>query len=126
MPKTIGGKRPGAGRPATGRDPSRTFRLSDEFIASVDAWAALQGDEPGRSEAIRRLVELGLKTEEPSKLVRKPVRSARAAELAAAQIEKMIDPSAPPEERAQRRQRLTKGPPEFREDRVDLPKVKPK
>jgi hypothetical protein len=61
MPKTIGGKRPGAGRPATGRDPSRTFRLSDEFIASVDAWAALQDDEPGRSEAIRRLVELGLK-----------------------------------------------------------------
>jgi hypothetical protein len=25
------------------------------------AWAAAQDDEPGRSEAIRRLVELGLK-----------------------------------------------------------------
>jgi hypothetical protein len=60
-PKTVGGKRPGAGRPATGRDPSRTFRLSDEFIADVDAWAAAQEDKPGRSEAIRRLVELGLK-----------------------------------------------------------------
>jgi hypothetical protein len=29
---------------------------------SVDAWAARQSDEPGRSEAIRRLVELGLKS----------------------------------------------------------------
>jgi hypothetical protein len=35
--------------------------LSDEFIANVDAWAASQTDQPGRSEAIRRLVELGLK-----------------------------------------------------------------
>jgi hypothetical protein len=49
------------GRPATGKAPSRTFRLSDEFITALDAWAAQQPDEPGRSEAIRRLVELGLK-----------------------------------------------------------------
>ncbi len=37
------------------------MRLSDEFIAKVDAWAGKQDDTPGRSEAIRRLVELGLK-----------------------------------------------------------------
>jgi hypothetical protein len=37
------------------------MRLSDEFISSVDNWAAKQADKPGRSEAIRRLVELGLK-----------------------------------------------------------------
>jgi hypothetical protein len=37
------------------------MRLSDEFITSVDAWAAKQADNPSRSEAIRRLVELGLK-----------------------------------------------------------------
>jgi hypothetical protein len=60
-PKNHGGKRPGAGRPATGKDPVRTMRLSDEFIAKVDAWAAAQDDEPARSEAIRRLVELGLR-----------------------------------------------------------------
>nr|WP_249817628.1 hypothetical protein [Bradyrhizobium sp. 147] len=35
--------------------------MSDEFIASIDAWAARQDDQPSRSEAIRRLVELGLK-----------------------------------------------------------------
>jgi hypothetical protein len=28
---------------------------------SVDAWAAAEDDQPSRSEAIRRLVELGLK-----------------------------------------------------------------
>jgi hypothetical protein len=50
----------------------------------------------------------------------------RAQELAAKTIEKILDPSAPPAERAQRRRRLTKGPPEFREDRVDLPKAKGK
>jgi metal-responsive CopG/Arc/MetJ family transcriptional regulator len=37
------------------------MRLSDEFMAEVDRWAANQTDAPGRSEAIRRLVELGLK-----------------------------------------------------------------
>ena len=42
-------------------NPTRTIRLSDEFIARVDAWAADQPDLPVRSEAIRRLVELGLK-----------------------------------------------------------------
>ena len=52
-------KRPG--RPATGQDPVRAIRLSDEFLTEVDRWAARQKDEPGRSEAIRRLVELGLK-----------------------------------------------------------------
>ena len=62
IPKTVGGKRAGAGRPATGKDPVRTKRLSDEFMASVDAWSGRQDDTPSRSEAIRRLVELGLKT----------------------------------------------------------------
>jgi hypothetical protein len=41
--------------------PARTMRLSDELITHVDAWAAKQADEPSRSEAIRRLVEIGLK-----------------------------------------------------------------
>jgi hypothetical protein len=50
----------------------------------------------------------------------------RAQELATNAIEKIIDPSAPAEERAERRRRLTKGPTEFREDRVDLPKAKGK
>jgi hypothetical protein len=59
--KSRGGRRPGAGRPATGKDPVRAIRLSDEFLEKVDGWAAQQMDRPGRSEAIRRLVEIGLK-----------------------------------------------------------------
>ncbi|KAA0072506.1 hypothetical protein CIW50_24670 [Tardiphaga sp. P9-11] len=55
MPKTQGG------RPATGRDPVRAIRLSDNFVAQIDAWSDQQEDKPGRSEAIRRLVELGIK-----------------------------------------------------------------
>jgi hypothetical protein len=35
--------------------------MSNEFMATVDAWAAKQEDHPSRAEAIRRLVELGLK-----------------------------------------------------------------
>jgi hypothetical protein len=49
------------GRPATGRDPVTAIRLSAEMRASVDQWASVQEDGPARSEAIRRLVELGLK-----------------------------------------------------------------
>jgi hypothetical protein len=37
---------------------------------------------------------------------------------------KMVDPTLHPEERGQRRRRLTKGPEEFREVRVDRSKTK--
>jgi hypothetical protein len=100
------------------------MRLSDEFIAKVDSWAEKQDDKPGRTEAMRRLVELGLTVKVPVRPAGKPGRRMRARELATTAIEGMIDPAAPPEERAQRRRRLTKGPPEFRGDRVDQPKAK--
>jgi hypothetical protein len=60
----------------------------------------------------------------PAKPVSKPGRLLRAQEFAAEAIDKIVDPAAPPEERAQRRHRLTKGPEEFREVRVDRPKKK--
>jgi hypothetical protein len=44
----------------TGQDPVTAIRLSQELRAAVDVWAAKQDDKPGRSEAIRRLVEIGL------------------------------------------------------------------
>lgn len=50
------------GRPATGRGLQIGTRWSDEIVAMIDAWAAAQEDEPGRSVAIRRLVEIGLKS----------------------------------------------------------------
>jgi Arc/MetJ-type ribon-helix-helix transcriptional regulator len=120
-----GGKRPGSGRKPTGTDPARTIRLSDQFLDKIDHWATQQEDQPSRSEAIRQLVELGL-------TIRKTVtqapaaRAARAKELAKTAIGKMTDATAPPDERAQRRHQLTKGPAEFREARIDQPKAKGK
>jgi hypothetical protein len=36
-------------------------RVDEEFLKQLDAWRKKQDDLPGRPEAIRRLVELGLK-----------------------------------------------------------------
>src|SRR6202048_1510638 len=124
MKKAISAKQKSAGRPATGITPMMGFRAEPSLRAAIVRWAENQPDNPTLSEATRRLVELGLKVKMEAKPVANPVRRLRAQELAANASEKMIDPAAPPEERAQRRRRLTKGPPEFREDRVDLPKAK--
>ena len=101
------------------------MRLSDDFIDKIDHWATQQEDQPSRSEAIRRLLDLGLtintKFKQPS-----PASAARAKELAKAAINNMTDATAPLEAHAQRRRQLTKGPLEFREARVDQPKVKGK
>jgi hypothetical protein len=113
------------GRPATGRDPAVTIRLPKEVLDAVEEWAARQDDSPARSPAIARLVEIGLtiktKAKQPS-----VARAHRAKELATKAIEKIIDPAAPTDERDRRRRHLTKGPLEFRDDRVDLPKAKGK
>lgn len=53
-------KRP-RGRPRTGRDPMRGFRMPADLEAKLDAWIARQaGPKPSRSEAIRRLLESAL------------------------------------------------------------------
>jgi hypothetical protein len=124
MKKTIPVKQKGIGRPRTGITPLMGFRADPVIRASIVRWAEKQPDAPSLSEAIRRLVELGLKVKTPARSVSKPGRRLRARELATKTIEKMIDPLAPADERAQRRRHLTKGPSEFREDRVDLPKPK--
>jgi hypothetical protein len=49
------------GRPATGRDPAVTVRLPKDVLKDLETWAAKQEGQPNRSQAIRRLVELGLK-----------------------------------------------------------------
>jgi hypothetical protein len=114
------------GRPATtGKGTQLGMRWHDPMLVAIDSWRE-KHDVATRAEAIRRLVELGLTVKAPAKPISKPGRRLRAQELATNAIEKIIDPTAPPEERAQRRRHLTKGPPEFREDRVDLPKAKRK
>jgi len=48
------------GRPATGHDPVSTVRLSSTLKSKIDNWAKEQDDQPSRSGAIRRLVNLAL------------------------------------------------------------------
>jgi len=62
----------------------------------------------------------------PPKTIAKRGRLSRAQELARDAIKNMVDPTASPEERDQRRRRLTKGPTEFRTARVDQLKAKGK
>jgi hypothetical protein len=114
----------GRGRPSTGKDPHMAARMPPELIAEVEAWAT--ANDTTRSAAFRSLVELGLTVKAPAKPVSKPARASRARELAVEAIDKMADPAASTEEREERRHRLTKGPPEFREARVDRPKAKSK
>jgi hypothetical protein len=45
----------------TGKGILLGVRLQPPAIAALDGWIANQDDEPSRPEAIRRLVELGLK-----------------------------------------------------------------
>jgi hypothetical protein len=124
MKKAIPAKQKSVGRPATGVTPMMGFRAEPVLRAAIVRWAENQPDMPTLSEATRRLVELGLAAKAPARPASKPGRQLRAQELATKEIDKIGDPSMPPEEHAQRRRRLTKGPEEFREVRVDRAKAK--
>ena len=126
------------GRPAVNAVPV-LVRIPPAEIEPIDTWASKQKGPISRPEAIRRLVEIGLaapsgrarlgRSLEGSKSAStstKAGRLARARELAAEAIDKIGDLAASTGERDERRRRLTKGPPEFREHRVDLPKAKGK
>jgi hypothetical protein len=92
-------------------------RLSADLAARVDAWAAAEGGD--RTDAIQRLVELGL--ERKAEASRRRLDDLAIAEFAASEIDRLIDPDTPPEERERRIHRLTEGPPEFVSLRIDLP-----
>jgi hypothetical protein len=108
------------GRPATGRDPHVTSRMPPDLIAEVEAWAT--ANETTRSEAIRRLVELGLTV----KMKSAPSERQRAAlaDLASKAIDSLTVSNPNNGEKASRKRRLIKWHEEIREARVDLPKAK--
>jgi Arc/MetJ-type ribon-helix-helix transcriptional regulator len=131
------------GPPATGKGEPIVVRMHPPMLAWLDKWIAKQKQPfPSRPEAVRRLVKLGLAVPsdraprlgrsldlgQMAKLTPAPkaTRLSRARELATEAIDELHDPAASTQERDERRRRLTKGPPEFREDRVDLPKAKGK
>ena len=113
------------GRPATGKDPITALRLPPTLLAAVEAWAKKQVDDPNRSEAIRRLVDIGLGSVKVAR-AEKRSDSPTARDLAAVQIDRLADSGAPAEEQASRKRHLLKGPEEFREARIDRPKAKGK
>lgn len=76
-----------------------------------------------RSDAIRHLVELGLSAT-ASPLGTTAPDSVEIEDLAVSQIGQLLDPSLPVAERERRVRRLTQGPPEFLEKRIDLPRSK--
>jgi hypothetical protein len=49
------------GRPRTGVGAQIGMRWHEPDLAAIDEWRRHQSDLPSRTEAIRRLVELGLK-----------------------------------------------------------------
>ena len=100
------------------RVPSALTRMPATLMAEVEAWAT--ANDVSRSEAICRLVELGLMAKaKPTR-----VNATRAKELAATVIDNLADSAASAGDQASRKSRLLKGPEEFREARVDRPKAR--
>jgi hypothetical protein len=95
--------------------------MSERLTADVDAWAEAHGTV--RSTAIRQLVELGLGSKPSADDFDSAARDPVAIEdLAVKQIDQLLDLSLSVAERERRIRRLTEGPPEFSEQRIDLPK----
>ena len=92
--------------------------MPSTLMAEVEAWAT--ANDVTRSDAIRRLVELGL----TARIRPTQVNATRAKELAANVIDNLGDGAASADDRASRKSRLLKGPEEFREARVDRPKAR--
>ncbi|MDN4983363.1 hypothetical protein KUL72_34420 [Bradyrhizobium arachidis] len=98
-------------------------KLPERLTAAIDAWARAR--HLSRSDAIYQLLELGLKLAPAmpaSPEITITSDAARIEEIAVHEIEGLLDPALPADERERRIRRLTEGPPEFSHERIDLPK----
>src|SRR5262249_32223094 len=103
------------GPPAAAKGTLIGLRLEPGALARVDRWAASQQDDPSRSEAVRRLVELGLASAQRARARTKT--AAKAVEMASEEIDRLGDLSATDAERRVRTRRLIRGPKEFQDRR---------
>lgn len=112
----------GPARRRTGLDPISAVKMPERLTAAVDAWA--EAHRLTRSDAICELVKLGLKVAPPALTQAQAIASdaSRIEAQAVHEIEALLDPALPADERERRIRRLTEGPPEFSHERVDLPK----
>jgi hypothetical protein len=103
-------------------DPISAVKMPAGLTAAVDAWA--EAHHLTRSDAICRLVEQGLRIALPALTSAHAIASdaTRIEEIAVHEIEGLLDPALPADERERRIRRLTEGPPEFSHQRIDLPK----
>ncbi|WGR72338.1 MULTISPECIES: hypothetical protein [unclassified Bradyrhizobium] len=109
--------------PHAGREVISAVKMPQELTAAVDAWA--EAHHLVRSDAIWRLIEIGLKyAPAASPPSRATIKSdfAKIEEIAVHEIDRLLDPALPADERERRIRRLTEGPPEFSFERIDLPK----
>ena len=117
------------------RDAVSAVKLSQQLTAEIDAWA--EAHRTVRSDAIRQLVEFGLSaTRDTASGASSGMMSSEISlghigsdpfqieDEAISQISGLLDPELPPGERERRIRRLTEGPPEFSDERRDLPKHK--
>lgn len=113
-------------RRRTGRDPISAVKMPERLTEAVDAWA--EARQLSRSDALCKLIELGLKIAPPAHTSAHVIASdaTKIEELAVHELEALLDPALPMDERERRIRRLTEGPPEFSHERVDLPKDSPK
>jgi hypothetical protein len=125
MKKATSAKQKIRGRPATGVTPMMGFRASDKLRAEIVRWAEYQPDTPKLSEAVRRLVEMGLASASPQNSPRvlstAKQSAARALELAGNAIDKHSDQNASEDERKVRSRKLIQAPSVFRDARKDRP-----
>lgn len=108
------------GRPSTGVGTLVGQRWRDDQLRQIDHWRRAQADKPGRSEAIRRLVELALAVKSPAKQTSR----ARATAMAGKQLDDLVDASASADQQATRKRSLLSGPEEFESVRIDRPAKK--
>jgi len=95
--------------------------MSERLTAKIDAWAEAHG--MARSDAICRLVELGLSARpDADSPAAAPANPLDLEGLAVRQISQLLDPSLSSDERERRIRRLIEGPAEFSAERIDLPK----
>ena len=93
------------------------FRADAATRAAIVKWSKNEPDKPNLSEAIRRLVDLGLARSRAR--LRSPESTGRAKQLAATTLDSLVDPAASTEQVAYRKERLLRGPEEFREMRIN-------
>jgi hypothetical protein len=111
VPDSIKGKPDHSASPGSGRDAISAVKMSETLTADVDAWA--EAHRTVRSDAIRQLIELGLRAmPSTGRIGCARCDPVQIEDLAVKQIGQLLDPSLPIE-RERRIRRLTEGPPEF-------------